>query len=61
MILFLDMNESSDTIETFRQETQPKMIEKGVIPPKPNSPREQELYQQWLEGKRKIQKRTNGN
>jgi hypothetical protein len=44
------------TIEDFRKIISKELITKGVVPPLPNSPRELELYQQWLKGWQKLNK-----
>lgn len=42
------------TIKEFRQKVIEVMVTKGVEPPLPDSPEEQELYKGWLEGWKKL-------
>lgn len=42
------------TIEEFREKITEDYLSKGIVPPKPSSPEEQQLYNLFLKGWQKI-------
>jgi len=42
------------TIEEFREKINEEYLSKGIVPPQPSSPEEQQLYNLFLKGWQKI-------
>lgn len=49
------MNNNIQSIEEFRKIITDEYITKGIKPPFPDGEKEKILYQQWLDGKKKLQ------